>query len=519
MKKSLLIVFLLLIVAPIGVISWLGYSSFVQERENTQERYAILARRQLEEIDRLVSSHLEKLELEIQSYGDFEVLSATELRRISRNTGMVDQLFVIDDEHAFVFPPESGEMSSREQRFLTDARQLELPLVLGNVATESPGASTGLWNWYTWFMGDGINFIYWKRLPTGHRVGVMLNRVALLSSIIAMLPDSDFTVSSEYSSRILLTDARGGSLYQWGLFKPSENELPLATIALAPPLAAWHFHLYLDLDNGGALPILRQYVSILSGVFALVVVTILLAVYFYRENRKLITDALQKVSFVNQVSHELKTPLTNIRLYTELLESRLSDAKDLDHLEVISSESRRLSRMISNVLTFSRGGKNGFNVTPADVVIDDIIRSALDSFAPSLRQKSIEVVLRCGAPAVVQTDRDFVEQVLSNLIANAEKYAAGGGYLEIVSSQTASLTTIVVADQGPGIPQRERKNIFKPFYRISNRLSDGVSGAGIGLAISRKLAERMGGSLILDENGPGAVFRFCLPNYIEGAPE
>ncbi|MBT3274092.1 MAG: HAMP domain-containing histidine kinase [Spirochaetales bacterium] len=516
MRKSLLIVFLLLIVAPIGVISWLSYSSFARERENNTERYSILARRQLEEIDRLIQSHILKVEAELLQYDNAPELDIAERRRISRSVSTIRQLFIIDEENIFVFPPESGDVSAQEARFLEEAGDLELPLVLGPRTVEGSSRSGGEQGWYTWFMGDGINLIFWQITDSGNLFGIMLDRIALISGISAMLPDSDYTITSEFQNRILLTDARGNSLYQWGLYSPPAGESPVAELGLSAPLGAWHLHLYLDLESEGDKAPLGRYFPLFPGVAAVILIVILLAAYFFRENRKLIREALQKVSFVNQVSHELRTPLTNIRLYTELLASRLTDPKDLDHIGVVTAESQRLSRMIGNVLTFSRSGRDGFVVNISEIVIDDVVRRVIESFSPSLDQKSIDVVLQLDASRAVQTDVDFVEQILSNLVGNVEKYASGGGYLEIVTVQSEGIITVSVKDRGPGIPIRERKNIFKPFYRISNRLTDGVSGAGIGLAISRMLAEKLGGELHLDAENPGALFRFTLVNELEG---
>jgi two-component system sensor histidine kinase GlrK len=102
------------------------------------------------------------------------------------------------------------------------------------------------------------------------------------------------------------------------------------------------------------------------------------------------------------------------------------------------------------------------------------------------------------------------------LIGNVEKYAAAGGCLEIVSKQNDSSTQVYVKDKGPGIPPGEGQRIFAPFYRISNNLTDGVSGAGIGLAVSRTLARMIGGSLTLESGGPGAVFKLELPKDATG---
>jgi signal transduction histidine kinase len=133
-----------------------------------------------------------------------------------------------------------------------------------------------------------------------------------------------------------------------------------------------------------------------------------------------------------------------------------------------------------------------------------------------LTEKGFELALRLYAPEPVDSDVDLIEQIVCNLVGNAEKYAASGRYLEISSSQNRDGTVVVVRDRGPGVPAKERKNIFKPFYRISNKLTDGVTGAGIGLAVSRMLAEKLGGSLELEKTETGAAFRLELPAAVGG---
>jgi signal transduction histidine kinase len=355
-------------------------------------------------------------------------------------------------------------------------------------------------------------------VENGYRNGVVLDRIALISEMVAALPDSDFTESEEYISKTVLTDARGKILYQWGLYTPAEDEHPAAVTALSQPLAAWRLKLFLDTGTG--LSLMDRFGALLPGVSAAVAAIVLLSVYYYRENRKVVRDALRKVSFVNQVSHELRTPLTNIRLYGELLRERLADRSadsgDIEQIDVVLSESRRLSRMITNVLTFSRSEKKGFEMNPGMTGVDEVIQRVVDSFALSLENSGIKVLLSRGAPEPIFTDGDFVEQILSNLVGNVEKYAATGGYLEIKSSQDGGATTVLVKDRGPGIPPRERNRVFEPFYRVSNRLTDGVSGAGIGLAVSKLLAKKIGGALTLEKSDSGALFKLELPNDASG---
>ena len=248
------------------------------------------------------------------------------------------------------------------------------------------------------------------------------------------------------------------------------------------------------------------------GLLVLGLVIVAIGVYVFRENRREVRGALKRVTFVNQVSHELKTPLTNIRMYAELLDMTLdeTDEKSRSHLDVIVQESQRLSRLIGNVLTFGRGQRKKLAVHPTPHVVDDIIRKTSGQFAPSLNAKGIEVTLDLNAKETVVVDADALEQILGNLLANVEKYAASGKLVTITSARDGDNTLIQVKDQGPGIPKSAREKIFAPFFRISGALTEGVSGTGIGLAISRDLARRHGGDLTLVPCPKGATFELNL---------
>ncbi len=286
---------------------------------------------------------------------------------------------------------------------------------------------------------------------------------------------------------------------------------------------SWHLEYYLDpasvKSNGNNLILI---VSLLTLFF----VILTLSIYLYRESTREIREASQKVSFVNQVSHELKTPLTNIRMYAELLEKKFvsEDKKTKKHLDIIISESGRLGRLINNVLSFAKDQKNGVTFNPVPGVPDNIIEQTLDSFKYSLKTKGIKLSTKLNAPNTVLADADILEQILSNLISNVEKYAVNGKWIKIESSLENEILVLTVSDRGPGIPNNFHKKIFEPFFRVSNKLTDGVSGTGIGLSLVRILSEIHGGKVFLLSNNQsgkkeGAIFRVKLKTPLYNSKE
>src|SRR5262249_42441105 len=135
--------------------------------------------------------------------------------------------------------------------------------------------------------------------------------------------------------------------------------------------------------------------------------------------------AAQRVSFVNQVSHELKTPLTNIRLYAEMLEDHvaLDDEPGRHRLRGVVDESQRLGRLNTNILALARKDNGRLSVHPAPGSVDDVVRDVLAQFRPALEARGVHTEMGAGAPARVRVDADALSQMLGNLLSNVEKYA------------------------------------------------------------------------------------------------
>jgi signal transduction histidine kinase len=296
---------------------------------------------------------------------------------------------------------------------------------------------------------------------------------------------------------------------------PGPGDKPLDTLDLAWPLSSWKLACF---DAGTASPALGRslFFNFVSGISVLFLALSALSWIFYREHTRQMREASNRVNFVNQVSHELKTPLTAIRMYAELLENRIdeeTDPKAREHLDVIVRESRRLSRLITNILTFGRKQRNGIVLRKNPGNPGEVVKKTVEQFRPSLEEEGIEVVLDFEDgffESEMELDADALQQILGNLINNVEKYAAEGKWMKIRCFREGSFRVITVSDRGPGIPKSKRKKIFEPFYRISNRLTDGVSGTGIGLDIARELARLHGGDLVLVHSDRGSCFRVSI---------
>ncbi len=307
-------------------------------------------------------------------------------------------------------------------------------------------------------------------------------------------------------------------VYQWGRFEPVDG--PVHQLPLSPPLGSWKLEYFgSGLGQGADLKWFN-----LAGILTAVGAALFgLAFYLYREHTREMQLAEQRVNFVNQVSHELKTPLTNIRLYAELLgENSQEDnseegGKFRRYLEVITTESQRLSRLIANVLNFARSKKDRMVLRREAGEIDTIIKAALHMFAPSLKTKGVRINFKAEAGDRVEVDPDALEQILNNLLSNTEKYGTSGGRLDIQSARKGDRTLIIVRDYGPGVSKRDANRIFQPFYRTHSGIADGVTGTGIGLSIARDLARLHGGDLTLVATDKGACFKIELHTPVRPA--
>lgn len=222
-----------------------------------------------------------------------------------------------------------------------------------------------------------------------------------------------------------------------------------------------------------------------------------------------------QLDFLSKVSHEFRTPLTSIRLFTQtLMEPRpLTDDQRRQCLSMLDHESERLSTMIGRLLDFGRmeAGKMVYHRQPESV--DAVVDAALRAFEPiRLREHlSLATSVAPDLPPIL-ADRAMLSQALLNLLQNAAKYGGDGREIDLTCRAEAGRVALSVADKGPGIPRRERRRIFERFYRIDDRLNRKQEGSGLGLAIVRHVVQAHGGTVMV-RNRPdgGAEFSILLP--------
>jgi signal transduction histidine kinase len=501
-RPRLRLLFGLLVLGPLASLAVLGVWVARGEEARTGAEVRSLLERKLEDLAVMLDGVAIDLESELMAATERLPRDAEALRALGRRHPRLRRLLIVDHAGRLTFPPDAS--SEEEQRLVRDTRFLwDHGGPLARPTREGEAGAFTSNGWQALPDSEGLGLLFWRRTPTGGMVAVSLPSADIQAALVARLPVTvpDRSTGDE---RVALFDPTGRLVYQWGAYNPPPGSKPLVALWLRPPFGAWRLA-YL----GPAPARGRATLGIAGGVIALALVVVAAGVWIYRESTRELRLAAERVSFVNQVSHELKTPLTNVRMYAELLEDQIEDPVGRRRLAVVVAESQRLGRLITNILTFSRAEKGALTVQPTAASVDDVVRSLLDQFAPGFEACGVSARFVADAARRVRVDADALRQILGNLLGNVEKYAPRG-VVVVRTAGAGPVTRITVEDEGPGIPAPERERVFAPFVRLGAPSHEGVPGTGIGLGIARDLARRHGGDLRLLPSEKGALFEVIL---------
>lgn len=242
----------------------------------------------------------------------------------------------------------------------------------------------------------------------------------------------------------------------------------------------------------------------------------------YRLGVSQINLANQQQDFVSAVSHELKTPLTSIRMYGEILrEGWASEDKKKIYYDFIFDESERLSRLINNVLHLANMTRNERDVDLKMITVAELMDGVRSKVSTQIERSGFEIELHCEENvlnAKIEVDADWFSQIMINLVDNSIKFSAEEETKRIeLSCQKLSQGKVQfnVRDYGPGIDKQQIKKIFKLFYRTENELTRKTVGTGIGLALVHQMVVNMNGQIDVVNKMPGAEFRLSFPEITE----
>lgn len=359
-------------------------------------------------------------------------------------------------------------------------------------------------------------------LDTGHfvifrnawRDGQRLIQGALIEQapFLASLIDGPFSDSGLAAATELTVSYAGRDLVSAGPPGAAAAAV-LHRARLSPPLADLQLTLKASsLPRGPAYPVLVWLSMVLAGVLPAGFVLL------YRFSAKQMELVRQQQDFVSAVSHELKTPLTSIRMYGEMLKAGWADdAKKQSYYDFIFNESERLSRLIENVLQLARMTRRDTRLELVECTVGELLDLVRSKVTSQLEHAGFELHLNCehGLSAVrVRVDADSFVQIAINLVDNAVKFAgdAERKLVEIgMRRQREGRVAFTVRDFGPGVPRARMRRIFELFYRPDNSLTRGTAGTGIGLALVKQLAEAMHAQADVRNAEPGAEFLVSFP--------
>lgn len=276
--------------------------------------------------------------------------------------------------------------------------------------------------------------------------------------------------------------------------------------------------LAIALNVGWILLNLREVALMLFGVIFFIMIiagVVLNTIFLIREIRR----NEQHDSFINAVTHELKTPIASIRLYLETLQTReVDEARRREFYRIMIEDNDRLLHTVEQVLRASRTGHGRRQIQSSIIDLSDLARECVELTRQRTHLNADELSfiesLTDGERALVQGDPDELRAAVSNLIDNAIKYSGKEVKVRVeVSTPDQKQAAIKVTDQGIGIPRGQLKQIFKRFYRVPLRVASKVKGTGLGLFIVRSVVSKHGGKTFAESEGEGhgSTFTIILP--------
>lgn len=361
-----------------------------------------------------------------------------------------------------------------------------------------------------WISGpDASHRVYWTRTGNGYLTAFVIDQEELdqcLKDHFIAWMKAPFSPLLEAGELVSIQGPGGSS---W-LAAPEEASSGPAALVLPhrTGLGEWEVLAWDKLKVRS-----RHDPTVLASAACIAFVLSLAGAYLHAQQKRALRLAEERVSFVNRVSHELGTPLTNILLNLDLARRAMEErpAESQRRLSLVHEEVQRLGRLVSNVLTFSRKERQSLELRSIACVPDEVLEGILAQFQPSLDRRKVQVEWQRGAGERTRLDPDAFSQIAGNLISNVEKYASSGAWLGIETSMFGGQLYLRVSDRGPGIPPGLGERIFEAFERVHRGVSEGASGTGLGLAIARDLAQRMGGTLQLVPSDKGSRFELVLP--------
>ena len=255
-------------------------------------------------------------------------------------------------------------------------------------------------------------------------------------------------------------------------------------------------------------------VAVFWGLWFVAALLMMIAfILLYRER----SVAYMRSDFVSRVSHELRTPLAQIMMFAQtLMLGRVRTKEDRQRsLEVIDKEAQRLSHLVDNILQFAKAERGQTDINIVRQPLCPLIREIAEQFRPMMKEGQLVITSEVGDETEVQLDVDAFKQMFMNLLDNAVKFSPAGENVDISVSQSSDRINVAIEDRGPGVPAKEQRRIWEPYYRASETTRSAVGGTGIGLSVVNELARLQAAYVSMTERKGGGS-RFVIGFDIAG---
>jgi signal transduction histidine kinase len=362
------------------------------------------------------------------------------------------------------------------------------------------------------FIQDKLTVLFWKKDPSRGFIGCVIDGESLRGRLVGLLPNIFTPV------RILtILDENGRPLVTPDDSESRDWRRPLVAREISEKLPRWEVAAYLSSPDAVA-----SRANLTALILWILVAFLFVAIasggtYILNTLRSEMLLARQKTTFVANVSHELKTPLTSIRMFAEMLKQRRQPdpEKQEKYLDLMVSETERLTRLINNVLDFARmeRGERKYEKRRLDAAL--LCEALVEGQRVRLEHNGFEVGFQNDlGEAFIEGDEEALKQALLNLLSNAEKYCGEVKKIEVDISGTPESVLVNVKDRGIGVSPREAKKIFEEFYRADDSPTAKVRGSGLGLPIALRIVRDHGGDIhYFPRDGGGSVFQIRLTRH------
>jgi signal transduction histidine kinase len=256
-----------------------------------------------------------------------------------------------------------------------------------------------------------------------------------------------------------------------------------------------------------------NWIILLEGCFLMLIILAGVYIIFVYWNKQARLNKLQS-NFVSSVSHELKSPLASIQLYLETLKyQEVSKEDSEDFVETMLTDTERLASLIDNILASSKYDPGSMQLQFQPVEIGAFLREVMEGLKRQFEERNCQVKLEGEEDQILMLDQRAMRMVFNNLIGNALRYSPVGSPLTIRMHKSKKYCEIEFMDQGMGLDKKDMKKIFKKFYRVTNKDSQNIEGAGLGLFISKEIVRSHKGQMRVfsEGRGRGTVFTVALP--------